>query len=293
MRRLFKTTLTDATLWVVLLLVGCETPPAIRLPTPAGAPPADEEVWAIRCLSLHGPDQFQRAEAWAAALRKVPGLKPELVQIITDEEGTTLYYGRYRRIYADDPAKERYEPNHLKDLETIRSLRFEGQDVWPFILATMDVLPTYHTSHPEWDLNNADGYWTLHVAVFYNTGGMQSRRYAAEEYCRILREQGEEAYFHHGPVRSSVYIGAFPFSAIADVQREDPLAGGIVRTITIVDPKLKAIQERFPHSLENGHRVYNITRDPQTGEVIRREPTPSFPVIMPKAKRRLEQAERP
>jgi hypothetical protein len=274
------------TLCTLLLVSGCEMPGGAR---PFGASP-DEDVWAIRCITLRGPDRFQRAEGYATALKNVAGLKPALVQVASDEDETSVFYGRYRRIDAGLTESARYEPDPRRDLDTIRSLRFEARDVWPFMLATMDALPTYRSTHPEWDLNNVDGYWSLHVAVFYNTDTMHSRRFAAEEYCRILREQGEDAYFHHGPARSSVYIGAFPFEAVSEVQHEDALAGRMVKTVTIVDPKMKAAQERFPVSLENGHKMVNLTRDHASGEVTKRDTTPSFPVIMPKAQHRIDRA---
>ncbi len=47
-------------------------------------------------------------------------------------------------------------------------------------------------------------------------------------------------------------------------------------------------QKRFPYSLHNGHKVYEIVRDQRTGDVKERNPTPSFPVIMPRAQRRLD-----
>ena len=64
----------------------------------------------------------------------------------------------------------------------------------------------------------------------------------------------------------------------------------MVKSVTIVDPRMKAAQERFPVSLENGHKVVSITRD-RAGQVSERDTTPSFPVIMPKAQRRIDRAE--
>ena len=61
--------------------------------------------------------------------------------------------------------------------------------------------------------------------------------------------------------------------------------------MTIVDPRMKAAQERFPVSLENGHKMVSITRNRETGQVTNRDTTPSFPVIMPKAQRRVDRAE--
>ncbi len=248
-------------------------------------PQPEEDVWAIRCITLHGPGRFKEAEGYAAALKRVGGLKPDLVQVLSNEEDTTVFYGRYQRVYEGDKAAEAFRPNHLHDMETIRSLRLESREVWPFILASMDVLPLYRSVHPEWDVANADGCWSLHVAVFYNTPTMRSRRAAAEEYCRILREQGEEAYFDHGPARSSVYIGAYPREAVAQVQRENALAGHVRSAVTIVDPRMVEAQKRFPTSSENGHDVYDIVRDPQTGEVKQRIPHASFAVVLPQAHR--------
>lgn len=250
-----------------------------------GAPPADEEVWAIRCITLRTPDRFQRANTYAEALKKVAGLKPNLVQVISDDDGTAVFYGRYRREYQAKGATDRFTPNHLADLEAIRGLRFQGADVWPFILASMDLLPTYRPQHPEWNLADADGYWSLHVAVFYNTDTLRTRRSAAEEYCALLRKQGEEAYFHHGTVNSSVYLGTFPEGAVVEMRREAPLSGTVSTTLKIVEPRLLDAQRRFPVSLHNGHTMYDVIRDPATGNVKERIPVPSFPVVMPKAQR--------
>ena len=264
----------------VVYLLGCQAAGDRR-----GVGQPDDEVWAIRCITLRTPDRFKRANMYADALKKIPGLKPDLVQVISDDDGTAVFYGRYRREYGPDLADERFTPNHLPDLEAIRGLRFQGADVWPFILASMDLLPTYRSPHPEWNLAEANGYWSLHVAVFYNTETMRSRRAAAEEYCALLRQQGEEAYYHHGAVNSSVYVGTYPQGAVTEVRREDPLRGTVSTNFKIVDPRLVEAQKRFPTSTHNGFTMYDVIRDPATGEVKQRLPAPSFPVIMPKAQR--------
>jgi hypothetical protein len=246
---------------------------------------ADEEVWTIRCITLSGPDRRQRARIYADALRQVRELNAQLVQTYDDNNSTVVCYGRYRRIYGADPGQPAYRPNHLQDMQLIRSLRLETGDVWPFMLASMDLLPTRRSAQSAWDLNNVEGYWSLQVGVFYNTSDFQSRRAAAEEYCRVLREDGEEAYFHHGPVNSSVCVGVFPFEAVSEVVTEKPLAGQAVRRIAVIDPRMSELQERFPHNLENGHTVYDIRRDPQSGSVVERVPRSSFPVLLPNARR--------
>jgi hypothetical protein len=265
----------------LLLLAGCATPGKLGAP----ASNNDEEVWSIRCLTLHETNRFERATAYADALQRVKGLRPELVQVLTDEDGTAVFYGRYQREYGPEGATEHFKPDQLQDLRTIRelSVRTGGGDAWPFYLAELDVLPTYRSAHPEWNLAQAEGYWSLHVAVFYNTEQFRSRRSAAEEYCALLREKGEEAYFHHGTVNSSVYVGLYPEGAVAEVRREDPLAGRMTTTLKMVDPRLAAAQERFPTSVQNGHTIYEVTRD-HGGQVTQRTPARSFPVVIPKAK---------
>ncbi|MBP7746245.1 MAG: hypothetical protein KA383_08930 [Phycisphaerae bacterium] len=249
----------------------------------------DEEVWAIRCITLQMPDHQQRAKAYADALKKVSGLKADLVQVLTDADGTAVFYGRYKREYGPQGATDKFKPNHLTDLETIRGLRFAGADVWPFMLASMDLLPTYRSAHPEWDLEKVDGHWALHVAVFYNTDTFRTRRSAAEEYCALLRKQGEEAYFHHGAVHSSVYVGVYPAEAVSEIRQENPLTGVVQTTLRIVDPKMIAAQQRFPESLQNGHKVYEVARN-RDGTVRDRAPSASFPVVIPQAQRRLDKA---
>ncbi|MFQ5806258.1 MAG: hypothetical protein ACE5I3_07405 [Phycisphaerae bacterium] len=249
----------------------------------------DEDVWAIRCLTLSGPNRFRVANSYADALKKVGGLKPELVRIFHEAGESVVYYGRYRRLYNAKNGTEAFRPGHLDDLDLIRRLSLNVPDpavgtrtVWPFRLATMDTLPTGRGAHPEWLLSNAPGYYSLQVAVFYNTEGMRQRKYAAEEYCKLLREQGEEAYYHHGRVNSSVCIGAFPEEAIQTFQYPDPLTGAIRVKSKIVDERVLALQRKFPHNLHNGSTFYEITRDPKTGRE-HRDPHTSFAVEIPRA----------
>ncbi len=261
--------------------------------TPGGAvgvdPSADEDIWAIRCRAMQGPNRFQLAEDYAKALKKVDGIKPELVQLFHDADESTVYYGRYRRRYDAENGNDAFRPNHLRDLSLIRRLSVNVADpmlgsriVWPFRNATMDTLPTGRGQHPEWHLSNAPGYWSLQVAVFYNTEGMRQRKYAAEEYCKVLRESGEEAYYHHGAVNTSVCIGAFEEGAIQTFREEDPLTGAIRVRLKIVDERMLALQRRFPYNLHNGHKFYETLRDPRTGKEYR-DPHTSFAVEIPRA----------
>jgi hypothetical protein len=250
----------------------------------------EEETWAIRCFGAVGADRARHARAYADALKKVKGLKGDLVRVVDLGGETVIYYGKYQRVYDAKKDTETFKPDHLADLNLIRNLSCQsvgGTDQWPFLMATMEPLPGATGANPAWNFENADGYYSLHVAVFYNTENMRSRKFAAEEYCKLLRAQGEEAYYHHGTVNSSVYIGAFPKSAIVEVKREDPLSGAVTMVNRIVDPRLLELQKKYPVSLHNGHTMYEVTRDPKTSAVQSREPAPSFPVVMPKADKKV------
>jgi hypothetical protein len=270
--------------WRLVGLALLATAPGLALGPPA------EGMWAIRCASMQGPDRQRLAESTATALRRIKGLKADAVQVIHGEEESTIYYGRYRRVYRAGTGEARFEPDPLPTLNLIRGLSMDvgGRPAWPFVYAILEELPTSRPQHPEWDLARADGYWSLQVAVFYNNEEIATRRYLAEEYCRELRGQGVPAYFHHGPVNSSVCTGIFPKSAVQTVTRKDPLTGILQVSNRIVDERLLELQRRFPDNLENGRRMYEIVRDPRTGEITQRIPAASFLVKLPRA----EQAER-
>lgn len=252
-------------------------------------PPGDENVWAIRCRTLQGANRFRLARNYADALKNVEGLKAELIQVFHDTDESVVYYGRYRRVYDAKNKKEAFRPDHLRDIDLIRRLSMTVQDslagsrvVWPFRNATMDTLPTGLGSHPEWHLSNAPGHYSLQVAVFYNTEGMRRRKYAAEEYCSLLRKQGQQAYYHHGTVNSSVCIGAFPKEAIQTFQEVDPYTGIINVKEKIVDKRMLELQRRYPYNLHNGHKFFETGRNPKTGKRYREAHT-SFAVKIPRA----------
>jgi hypothetical protein len=239
-------------------------------------------LWGIRCDARRGSDRFKITQLESEALKAVRGLNPELVQLVHNDNESVLYYGRYRRSVELGGKSATYHPDALRDLELIRSLSMNvgGTPAWPFIYATLEELPGERPQHPEWNLVNAKGYWTLHVAVFYNEGPITNPRYLAEEYCRELREQGVEAYYHHGSARSSVYVGLFSQEAVQTFKETNPLSGEVTVTNKIVDERLLKLQERFPVSYQNGKLVNDLVRDPRTGQVTR-IPFQSFVVKIP------------
>jgi ribonuclease PH len=270
----------------------CASVPLWFLFSPArAAADKDDEFSAIRCASLRGPQRFDQAKKCQESLKKVRGLKDSLIQVFEEDGVSNVYYGKYRLKFDPRTGKESYDPDPTRDLETIRSLSVrmrepDGResDIWPFQLLTMAALPGPPSRYPQWELTNNRGHYSLQVGVFYNTGDFQQRRKAAEEYCRLLREQKEEAWFHHGATNSSVTIGSFPKEAIQTFRKENALTGVLEFSNRMVDEKLLALQRRFPNNLHNGHIFKQIITDTKTGKKSE-EPHLSFPVEVPKPKK--------
>ncbi len=253
------------------------------------APAASEDLWAIRCLAITGENRQSRANAYGDALRKVRGLDAKRVLVLHYDEESIVFYGRFARVLDSKSGKERFEPDPAPTLKTIRELYLQNSKLaaddpanWPFRLAALDQLPTGDSSHPEWDLENASGFWAVHVAVFYNCDEMRERKRAAVEYCKMLREQGNEAYYHHGTDKSSVCIGVFPEAAVVPVKSKDALTGAIKVSYGVSDQRVADIMKKFPESLENGHRVFERASG---GGGERGKANPSFIVKLPRAAR--------
>jgi hypothetical protein len=248
-----------------------------------------DDVFTIQCMTFQGADRALRVKNCMDSLKSARGIKNSLVQSIDRGNGeTAVCYGKYVRTFDGKNGKEMYKPDPQADLNLIRQFSVDAntsagkQTSWPFRLATIVELPGPPSKHPEWDLKKAKGYWSLQVAVFYNTPEMQARRYAAEEWCKALRDEGYEAYYDHGAVHSCVFVGAFPKEAIQNYTKKDPLTGVQQVTAKIVDPKMLELQTKQPYHAENGQKISDITRDPKTGEK-KRDPHTSFPVQIPGA----------
>jgi hypothetical protein len=76
---------------------------------------------------------------------------------------------------------------------------------------------------------------------FYDDAFGPDFRQAAEQAAAALHQQGEQAYYYHGPNRSLVTIGLFTENDF--VQQGPQRAYG---------PQIKQLQQRFPYNLANG-----------------------------------------
>lgn len=96
----------------------------------------------------------------------------------------------------------------------------------------------------------ADGAYSVLVAVFYDVPDADyvGRREKAVAYCRQLRAEGHEAYYHHGSSRSSVTVGSFPADAVETVKV------GAEFKQRLIDPAMRAVMSEFEFLAVNGRR---------------------------------------
>ena len=234
-------------------LVGCDQQQGLLIRQPSessGRLPFSEpagERWTIECLVDRSQEHVAAIDRLADLMRRTRGINPNQVRVAHGDQASTLYYGYYVR--REDPGTgQRSFPQQMnRDIQMIRQLAIDPTNR-PFGMARR-VLQTAPDEGPaDWDLRSAKGYYSLQIGVFYNLGQFQDRKKAAVDYCRYWREKGYDAFYYHGPTRSSTTVGTFPESAVQDLS-------GIKRYA----PEVRALQGKEPEfawNLENGHKIY-------------------------------------
>ena len=225
------------------------------------------EPWTILCLDTTGPEGRRALEVLAGALKNTQGLDPERVRVVQDRDTSRLYYGTYYRRRDADTGEWRMPPELRRDMGYVRRLA-AGQS-YPFLLCSPVPQDTAPVGPPEWDLRRAAGEYTLLVAVYSE---MEGRREAAVEHVKLLRGQGEQAYYHHKVGKSHVCVGSFPASALKDTRR------GVPR---IDHPDFVAAKRRHPYFIYNGQYISNVNRD-AAGQLISRSRQPTRLVQIPR-----------
>jgi hypothetical protein len=228
--------------------------------TPDSYSQPQQDMVSIALISLQGSGHEARAEMLRQDLSAKTGWD---LFLYTRGNATAVMRGRYPSLDAaqnDLAASKR----HLYNDAPI----FRGAMIVP--LATADVGPE------EWNLENCRGSYSVVVAVFYDDPEHDyvGRKKFALDYVRELRQKGENAFYYHGPSKSSVTIGDFPADAVV----ETPVAGKAAR-VDIRDPRIKQVMTRHPLLAVNG-REFN-TRQPGAAEWKKAE---SYPIEIPKPK---------
>lgn len=224
--------------------------------------------WTIRCLELQGPNHVQRMEQIAETLKRTPGIRPGDIRYTDDPDGfSRLYYGTYRRRTDPETGKRNIPKRAGDDLVLLKQLGVDSGKRF-FVQAMLVPMPTADVGDPRWALKDAEGVYSLQVAVFEPTDDFWECKKAAAEYCAMLRKKGYEAYYHHAPASSMVTVGSFGPEAVIEQPR------GLPR----YSAKVMALQreELLKYNLVN----YGIMRvKTESGE---RVPVPSRLVKIPR-----------
>ncbi len=243
---------------LLVTLVGCASSGGGR-----GAP------WTIRCLEAPGATGAERLKKVAASLRRSPEIRADDVFVQTGSDGTArLCYGEYRRP-VDAKTGKRSTPADLRgDLALIRELADDAGRRF-FYMALPIRKPMPDIGDPAWRLSGVAAKYSLQVAAFEPTDDFGDFKEAAVAFCKLLRERGYEAYYHHTESGSLVTVGAFGSDAV--------FIGVDRRTYYIAEVRKLQEEELLRYNLVNGsiHRI----RTPE-GELV---PVPSRLVEIPRS----------
>lgn len=229
--------------------------------SPGSARQASER-WTICCIRTNAFNHREICNMLTGHLRRVPELDPSKIRLDTTSDASAIYYGEYTKIADKNSDELIFPPQYQKDIETIRRLSLNRST--PFFEAHPEVIgqgPA--SSYPQWNIYNAKGAYSLHIAVFYNTASFDQRREAAEQAAEALREAGYTAYFWHGQVKSHVFANDFYENDVIQTP-EGPRFGPRVEEFVAQNEKL------FKHVSENGVLRKRPTMDGQTAAPLSR-----------------------
>jgi hypothetical protein len=211
-------------------------------PRDAGRTTDREPAWSVVIAAFRGPDRDRNAGLWLDRVRTVGGL-PEARLEQRSEGVLTLAVGRF-----DAPE----DPEAQRTLGRVRATEVDGRRPFAGAFLAPPVLDAEQGPMAELDLRNARALhgpaaqYTLQIAVYDpgpspSTRDRREVRRTAEEAAVQLRQEGEMAFFFHGPNTSSVTIG---------ILTERDIAG-----VFGVGPAVRELRERHPDMLVNGQTM--------------------------------------
>ncbi|MBX3385666.1 MAG: hypothetical protein KF768_03765 [Phycisphaeraceae bacterium] len=209
--------------------------------------------WSIAVMSLRGPERDEAAPIALARIR-AEGRLPEAFAE-RRSSATIIAVGKFDS--PDDPQAQR-------ELRRIQEILVNGVPAYSFAFLCPPEAEPKFGAHPEYNLLRAKETFgsaaiqTLQVGVYARDDlknptekDLAEVRRLAESAAVKLRQEGELAFYYHGPRRSMVTIGVF------DISDFDPQIPGYN------SPRLVAAKRRHPHNLYNGQGIRE--RNPQDG----------------------------
>ncbi len=190
------------------------------------------QEYAILLRSFEGEDRIRDAKALLLRLQRESRWSD--VWIEPRKDTALVLRGRYPLPDVDDAQRT---------LQASRNLMLDGAQAFADaqIISLGGPDPTAQTgaAHPH-DVSQFVGMYTLQIG-FYDEAFGETFRKAAEEAAQVLRTEGEQAYYYHGPNRSLITLGLFT---------DDDFV--MENKATAYGPRMRALQERYPYNLANG-----------------------------------------
>jgi len=160
-------------------------------------------------------------------------------------------------------------PPALRDLEQTRMVPLDGERRFGSIeLARLSTMAA-NSDSLDARMHQDRGPYSLQVAVF-ELGSPKTSRHAAEGKAAELRKAGHEAFYYHGESRSMVTVGLFSDKDRVPVKTTLPSGKEVFQYA--YGPRIKTLQEEFPHNLVNGQlhheQMPDGTKRPQASSLI-------------------------
>lgn len=210
--------------------------------------PQSQSFWAILLTSFTGLDQQKQATDLIAKLKRSYVTDAWLSQ----KDGYThVYRGKF-----SDPTTPKIQ-SMLRQSKMIKL----GNNR-PFTQARIKAArPAFEVSSSDMDLKRyrQQKLWSLQIAVYDDVAGLNYKQ-LAEQAATNLRQDGDRAFFYHGPHRSMVTIGLYTYDQ-AWTQR--------VNIGDTYSPLIRQLQEKYPFNLYNSRTIIEKVG----GKKVREQPS--------------------
>lgn len=206
----------------------------------ADASNRNDRGYAIELGRYAGAEAFHNVHQLMQSAREQAGLANLWYATLGNE--TTVYLGRFKD---DDSPEAKAALKQVHNAKLNGEERFAKARIVKLNAARGEVLAPR-------DLRTlkGKGLYTLQIGYYDTNYGPDFRR-AAETAVDVLRDQGQDAYYYHGPHRSMVLIHAWTYAQAFTRQG----------TIDRYSNTVLAVQEQYPHNVPNG-RPFGPGDDP-------------------------------
>jgi hypothetical protein len=231
-----RATPTTWALLAILAAAGCDKMGGLTL-RPDAQTTGGEDRYTILLYTFTGPDHAAQAQRWKENTTSHAGWKN--LRVVHEDGASLLYWGDYPSVKAAEPDVRKAHAYKAPNGEAIYSRAIAGP------------MPGSNFGPPEWDLLSSRGVYTVLIGVYFDVPEKNyvGRKKFAVETVRQLRQQGYEAYYFHGPVRSHVSVGSFPLESV------ETLSDGTSLRRVVKDERINAILKQFPNLSVNGAGV--------------------------------------